>query len=73
MDDWEFPLKLLLFHEMAEHLVKKQDLRQRLGKYWLSIFLDRNPKLALKLTARLVRQWPYAENLAIIKDFFKKV
>jgi len=73
MDDWGFPLKLPLVHEMAEYLVKKRNCSRRLGKHWLTRFLNRNPELSSKFTARLERQRAFAENPAVIKDYFSKV
>jgi len=73
MDDWGFPLKLPLVHEMPEYLVKKRNCGRRLGKDWLTRFLNRKPELSSKFTARLERQRAFAENPAVIKDYFSKV
>jgi len=73
MDDWRFPLKHPLVHEMAECLVKKGNCGRRLGMHWLTRFLNHNPTLSAKLTARLERQRLFAQNPALVKDYFSKV
>lgn len=73
MDDWGFPLRLALVHEMAAYLVQKRNLGRKLGKRWLTRFLDRHPELASKFSMRLERQRAYAENPVVIQDYFKKV
>jgi hypothetical protein len=53
MDDWGFPLRLALVNEMAAYLVEKRTSGRKLGRHWLTRFLDRNPELASRFTTRL--------------------
>jgi Tc5 transposase DNA-binding domain len=73
MDDYGFPLRVSLVKEMAAYLVKKRLNDHKLGKHWLSRFLDRNPELASRFSSRLDRQRAYASNPAVLRDYFNKV
>jgi hypothetical protein len=73
MDDWGFPPRLAVVKEIAAHLVSCRASGRKLGVHWMQMFLERNPEVATKLAVRLERQRAYADNPAIIKDYFKKV
>jgi hypothetical protein len=73
MDDWGFPLRLSLVKEMAPYLVKKREIGRRLRKHWLARFLQRNPELASKFSARLDKQRALISNKDLIRDYYKKV
>jgi hypothetical protein len=73
MDDWGFPLRLSLVKEMAAYLVSKRASGRKLGRHWLTRFLDRNPELSSRFTGRIERQRAFANNPRLLKDYFDKV
>ncbi|KAH0603952.1 uncharacterized protein H6S33_006983 [Morchella sextelata] len=72
MDDWGFPLRLSLVKEMAAYLVKKREIGRRLGKHWLARFLQRNPELASKFSARLDKQRALLKQVITLYDILPK-
>ena len=74
-DDIGFPPRLDMVKDMALHLEKKRlgVLPPSLGKNWVSQFLKRHPRLALKLSTQLERQRAYANDLEILRDYFAKL
>jgi hypothetical protein len=68
-----FPPRLAVVKEIAAYLVSHRASGRKLGVHWMQRFLERNPEVATKLAVRLERQRAYADNTAIIKDYFKKV
>lgn len=73
MYDWGFPLRLTLVKEMAAYLVSKRASGRKLGRHWLTRFLDRNPELSSRFTGRIERQRAFANNPKLLKDYFDKV
>lgn len=73
MDDWGFPPRLCVVKELAQHLVGARISGRKLGKHWLTRFLDRNPEINSKLAVRLDRQRALADNPTTLKDYFTKV
>lgn len=58
---------------MAVYLVQKRNIGCKLGKQWLTRFLDCYPDLTSKFSMRLKWQRTYIKNLVIIHDCFKKI
>jgi hypothetical protein len=50
-----------------------QDVVKKLGRNWVSKFLNRNPNLASKFAQRLDRQRKFSKDITIMKDYFCKV
>ena len=61
--------------DMAPHLEKKRlgVLPPPRGKNWVSRFLKRYPRLALKMSTQLERQRAYANDLEILWDYCAKL
>jgi hypothetical protein len=73
MDEWGHPPRLELVRAMAEALIQRRINHRTLGKHWLKRFLSRHPTLAMRISTRLDKQRAFANNPAIIKDYFQKV
>ena len=75
LDEWGHPPRLAVVKTMALALIHRRanSKNKTLGVHWLTRFLDRHPQLASKLSTRLDRQWAFASNTKIPKDYFSKV
>jgi hypothetical protein len=74
LDDWGFPPKHQYVKDMACDFLRSHGIRKpKLGKNWITRFLNRHPDLASKFCTRLDKQRSYASNLRISADFFVKV
>lgn len=76
VDDWGWPpkvdyMKQIALGFMRSHGPEFQNLK--LGKNWITRFLNRHPQLASKFATRLDKQRSYASNPIILRDFFHKV
>jgi len=76
-DDRGFPPQLDMVKDMALHLESKRMAAGShpvpLGKNWIKRFLTRNPSLAAKLSTQLERQGAYANDPALLQDYFAKL
>lgn len=73
LDEWGHPARLAVVRNMALAIVARRVNERILGKHWVSRFLNRQPKLASKLSTRLDRQRALANDPLILKDFYQKV
>ena len=76
VDDYGWPPKLDYVKQMAVGFIKSHGIQReepKLGKNWITRFLDRHPSLTSKFATRLDKQRSYASNLVVIHDFFNKV
>lgn len=74
LDDWGFPPRQQYVKDMALDFLKSHGIASpKLGKNWLSRFLNRHPDLSSKFCTRLDKQRAYANNPKIIEDFYEKV
>lgn len=72
VDDWGHPLRISYLKALVTSIVPPSK-RRRLGKHWVTRFLNRHPELASKFVTRLERQRQYSNNPKLIQDFFWKV
>ena len=79
MDDHGFPPRLDIFRAMAQELAEqnveqtRDSTQARLGKTWLSSFLNRHPKVSSKFGSNLDRQRALAGSPGHITDYFHKL
>jgi hypothetical protein len=73
MDDWGFPPKISVVKEMAGHLAQTRATGHKLGRNWLSRFLERHPEVASRFADRLDRARNSAGHPSTIRDYFHKV
>jgi len=74
-DDRGFPPRLDMVKDMALYLYEKRtgNKRIRVGKNWITRFLDRHPDLATKFSTKLDRQRAHASCPRLLKDYFSKL
>lgn len=74
VDGFGWPPRVEYVREMALGFIRSHGIRNpKLGKNWMTQFLDRHPDLASRFTDRLDKQRAFASNPAILRDSFKKV
>ena len=79
MDDHGFPPRLDIFRAMAQELAEQNaevtgdSTQAKLGKTWLSSFLNRHPKVSSKFGSNLDRQRALAGSPEPITDYFHKL
>jgi len=74
VDDYGWPPKIEYVKQIAAGFMRSHGkARAKLGKNWITRFLDRHPSLAAKFATRLNKQHSYASNLLVLRDFFTKV
>ena len=76
MDDYGWPPKLDYVKQIAIGFIKSHGIQReepKLGKNWITQFLDRHPSLSSKFATQLDKQRFYTSNPVVIHDFFNKV
>ena len=74
VDDYGWPPKIEYVKQIAAGFMRSHGKgKTRLGKNWITRFLDRHPSLAAKFATRLDKQRSYASNPLVLRDFFTKV
>ena len=71
-DDRGFPPRLDMVKDMTLYLYEKRTGNKiiKVGKKWITRFLDRHPDLATKFSTKLDCQWAHASCLRLLKDYF---
>ena len=74
-DDRGFPPRLDMVKDMALYLYEKRTGNKiiRVGKNWITRFLDRHPDLATKFSKKLDHQRAHASCPRLLKDYFSKL
>ena len=73
LDEWGHPDHLSVVKRRAEAIVACRVKDRALAKNWVTRFLWRHPRLAVKLATRLDRQRVFASDPVLFKDYFSKV
>ena len=88
MDDFGIPARLDHLWDMLYSMVvvkreglrarlaaegKKSTVHEKIGKNFITRFLNRHPELATKFASRIDRQWCFADNPIIIRLHFRKL
>jgi hypothetical protein len=74
IDSYGWPPKIDYVRHMALEFIRSHgNPSPKLGKNWITRYLDRHPDLASRFTNRLDKQRAFASNPLLLRDFFKKV
>jgi len=74
IDDHGWPPCTEYVRQMALGFIRSHGIRNpKIGRNWITRFLDRHPDLASRFTNRIDKQRAFADNPAILRDFFNKV
>jgi len=74
LDNWSFPPCISYSNSLTNHYIRSNEISGTVaGKNWGRRFITRHPILETRFAVRLDKQREFANNPAIIRNFFKKV
>lgn len=73
LNKWGLPPRVEMVTDFAIKILISAERNHKLGKHWISIFLDRHPQLCTKFSTQVQKQRVLAGYPSVVKGCFNKL